>query len=347
MSTDTAPPASARSKRPFVVGGLVLLVLVVLVAVWFAGRAWADGKAEDYAKEFSAWQDEQGAALVSSTSKVPADTYVVGKEDVTTAKSLAKQTKGCAAVEKVAKDAKSAVSEVPTVSAGAAGIFSSDLRDAAKTSEKRADVVKAYAKKAATAYEQVHTDCTWNIAFNKRTADEKRSTALYKKSQKYLDKRGPTGPGAQCNFDTCIAYAKPDRIKYAAITRQAYTLDWKNLKKVYANGCADTSYGAAMCKALLRTNDRYRDTRINFSEVVRKATNSVDNPVFDKANAQWRGVEKDNAALLTSTVKKAHPALAKDERLAKFPAYSDRFLLLADRALVKALAADRAKVADL
>ncbi|RYJ05880.1 MAG: hypothetical protein EON52_09270 [Actinomycetales bacterium] len=233
------------------------------------------------------------------------------------------------------------------MSAGPLGLLSSKLRDAAETSDERSDAVKAYAKKAAAAYDQIHTDCVWNIAFNKRTTDEKRSTALYKKAAKYLDKRGPTGPGARCNFDTCIAYAKSDRVKYAAITRQAYTLDWRNSRKVYKNGCNETSYGKAMCSALLRVTDRYRDTRINFSEVVRKATNSVDNPVFDRANAQWRGVQKDNTALLQSTFKKAHPDLAKSKKLAQDPGYSDRFLLVAARALVADLAAGRAKLADL
>ncbi|RYJ04273.1 MAG: hypothetical protein EON52_16645, partial [Actinomycetales bacterium] len=301
MSTDTAPPASTRSKRPFLIGGLVLLVLV-LVGVWFAGRAWADGRADDYTKDFAAWEKEQGAALLSSTTKVPDGTYIIGK-DVTTTKAIASQQKGCAAAEKTAADARDAESDVPTVSAGPFGLLSSTLRDAADTSEERSDAVKAYAKRAAEVYEQIHTDCVWNIAFNKRTADEKRSTALYKKAAKYLDKRGPTGPGAQCNLDTCIAYDKSDRVKYAAITRQAYTLDWRNAQKIYKNGCNETSYGKAMCSAFLRATDRFRDTRINFSEVVRTATNSVDNPVFDRANAQWDGVQKDNAALLTSTVK--------------------------------------------
>lgn len=351
MSTDaTTPmpaptPDPAPSRRRLVWVLLILAVLLVLVAGWFGGRAWGDGKADDYASELAAWQKKDGAALVADTSKIPSGTYIL--KNMHTKKALATQRKGCAAVADVAKRARTAADSVPTISAGPAGITSSKLSAAADESSRREKAVAAYAKKAAAAYEQIHVDCLWNLRVNSPTKDSKKATALYKKAATYLDPQGPMIGGTCSNKDGCISNVKAKRLKYADAREQAYRLDQKQWDKTYGAPCAKTSYGKVMCDTFRTSNQRFADVRLEQARVVRSISSSIDSKEIDDINEKWDRVQKLNLMSSQKMLKNQRPAAARDSELGKYPAFTDRFLLLEARRLIADLAKERSAVEKL
>jgi hypothetical protein len=344
MSTDNTAPTASR-HTPVVIVSILVVLLLLVVAALFGGRSWGDGRAEDYASDFAAWQEKDGATLVADTSKVPSGTYLL--EDMHTTKAVATQRRGCAEVEAVAKRARTSADDLPTVSAGPVGLVSSKVGDAADDSTRREKAVAAYARKAAAAYEQIHVDCSWNLVVNTPTQSSKKSAALYKKAAKYLDPEGPMIGGTCNNKDGCISNVKAKRIKYADIREQAYRLDQKQWDRMYAAGCAKTSYGKKMCDSFRTGNTRYADVRLEQAEVVRSISSSIDSKEIVDVNAKWAEVQRLNLLSSQKMLKKEHPEAAEDKRVREYPAFTDRFLLLEARRLVAGLAKDRAAIARL
>lgn len=345
MSTEDAAHTSGPSRRKPILISIVVVLLLVLVAAFFGGRSWGNGKADDYASDFAAWQEKDGAALVADTSKVPSGTYLL--KDMHTTKAIATQRKGCTEVEAVAKRARRAADDLPTVSAGPLKIVSSSLGDAADASTRREKAVAAYVKKAAAAYEQIHRDCTWNITVNAPTTSTKKSAALYKKAARFLDPEGPMAGGTCNNKDGCISNVKAKRLKYADAREEAYRLDQAYWNRIYSGSCAKTSYGKKMCDNFRTGNTRYADVRLEQAKVVRTISSSIDSQEIIDINTKWNDVQKLNLLSSQKLLKKEHPEAAKDKRVRESPAFTDRFLLLEARRLIAGLAKDRAAIAKL
>lgn len=338
MSTDNAAPA--RSRRTTVIVSILVVLLLVLLAAFFGGKTWGDSRADDYAADYASWQKKDGAALLSETSALPADTYLM--KDMHTKQNLAKQRKACAEVEDVAKRARKAGNIVPTVSGGPVGLVSSKLGDAADDSSRREKAVKEYATKAAEAYEQIHLDCTWNLMVNTPTKATKKATALYAKSASYLDPEGPMVGGRCNNKDGCISNVKSKRLKYADAREKAYRLDQRTWTRIYGAPCAKTSYGKKMCSIFRTSTKRYADVRLEQADVVRSISSSIDSQEIIDINAKWDKVQRLNALSAEKALRKLHPAAAKDAKVAKYPLFTDRFLRGEARRLLTGLAKDRA-----
>jgi hypothetical protein len=343
--TDTASqPAPSRRRLIIIVAAAVVVVVALVVGVVAYGSHAASSTASSYDDDYAAWKAKDRQVLLDATAKLPAGTYLL--QETASAKALAKQRKGCAAVAASQKKLTSAAGRLPTVGGSAFGGLSSAYGDAQDRSDRRERVVRAYVKAASGALAQIQRDCQWNIDYN---AAATKRIKLYAKAQTYVLQPGGTEPnGVYCpsgNKRTCISSITKKKNAYADASRAAVKhYQATSLKLLASQECAATSLGSASCKAMATSYGDAARVRLATFKYVRTTRSASNNDRIGKEFDKISQAETRAERAVSKVVLAAKPELKKNKTAAKYPSWSDHTFLVLDKLLLRGLDAERAAV---
>ena len=343
--SDAAAPESKSHRRLFIVLTAIALVVISLVAGLFLYASSAAGsKVSDYDKDYAAWKAKEKPVLLAGTAKLPTGTYLT--KNVRTAKGLATQKKGCDAVAASREDLRAAAESLPAM--GTSGVFckvSSDYRDAGDTSDRRAKVVRAYAKAASATLRQLERDCRWNIAYNTSTI---KPAKPYEKSGNYVMQAGDREPGGiSCPGPrTCISSIKKKQVTYAKLRLEYVALARSGSLSLYGKKCEATSYGSA-CQVIEKSFDNFLTTSHHAYEYIRTTKSTTNNPRIGKEFDKIDKARDQYDPQIRKAVLALDPALRKDKDVRKYPTWTDHFFARMGKLLLADLKDERAMIEKL
>lgn len=346
MTTDAFSPESlARSRRVLriLLWAGVVAVVVTIAGLWLAGRSWSHGLLDDYDRAAREWDAGFGSSIVQGTAEVPESAFVTSK--VTSFEAEATQRRGCGEVEGILRNLRQGSEQVPTVDAGVAGWFSSDLRAADRSSHERRAAVRAYAAKAIDVFEQVHVDCEWNADLNAPSAAQARINRLFAQAKKYIEPQGTVSGPYQCfAAEGCVSASKDRRVKQASLQRQALLLQRKEVLKSYGASCRKTSYGPEVCRELAAAARGTIDAGLRAARLL-GSLDRPDDPRINQTGPDLAKAARASKARARAVIKKGHPEAWRVKEIRKRYDVSSVVLRFETRRLVATLQKDRKALA--
>ena len=312
-----------RITRKYGILAIVLVIIIVIIALvtWFGVNA-ANREAKSYETAFDSWNGQTKADLIKTTSTLPKNLYVF--DDQSSKKNLATQKKGCDQIEQTLGKVTDAAKKAPKLKASMFGGLSGSYGDAKKHATTRSKTVQAYLDAAEKTYQQVLTDCRWNIKVNTAAVESQK---LYdeadKLDQNYHEQQG----GSICNNKGgCLPENDGQRKKYLSTFRRATesAID-KILPQLAPDQCGRTSLSVS-CQKL---HDGYKavfNADIHYVDVTSKLTSAIHN---SKIDAALKVYDKADAALskaMLAAFKKQYPDFTVSKELKKDAETSDRWL---------------------
>ena len=321
------------SRKVLLIGGGLVAVLVIVLGVWLGVDA-AGKEAERYEKAFATWSKGTKPELIKASSSLPQGTYVF--DDQTSKKNLAIQKKGCDKVEQTLGKITDATKNAPELKESPFGGLSAVHGDTKKQADKQSETIQTYLGTAKKAYQQVLTDCRWNIATN--TAAVKSQELYAALDKKYDQNYGERQDGSHCNNQSgCIPENDAKRKKYLDVFRRAQqaAVD-KILPRLLPERCGQTSFGKD-CQKLHDGYEAVFEANLYYVKVASKLTTVINSQPITKAIKVY---DKADAALdktMLSAFKKQYPEFAQTKRLKDSPGQSDSWLDAVARGRISAL----------
>lgn len=347
--TDAASPEPTSRRRLLIILAVIAIVVIALFAGLFLYASSAAGsKASDYDDDYAAWKAKEKPVLLAATAKLPTGTYL-STDDVTSAKALATQKKGCDAVAASRKKVEAAADSLPTVGGnGLLGKVSSDYKDAGDISDRRGTTVQAYVKAASKTLAQVEQDCRWNIAYNAAASQPHK---LWEKSRKYALKPGDREPGgilcAPVHKTACVSSIAEKKNTYADLRIKATKLYLaRNSKFFSTKACGATSYGAA-CGVMRNVFVGNNKLELKNYHYIRTMKSSVNNAKLRANNKALDKYYERNEPKIRKAVLALDPALKKDKKARESPSWTDYVLARFDKVMLADLKDERVALAKL
>jgi len=331
MTGEQAPQAQRRSKRAWVVGVLVLLVVALAAVGW---SAWIT---HSYEGDFDRWVKNDKPQLMTTSSFSPI-TAVDYPGEVHTEDRQAQEA-GCAAIVPTRKKRDAAAAALPDIADWPLlPRLNPAYGRALDRDERRHRLVGSYRAEADKVLAAMQRDCAFDTKY---LAAMQQYNDLIADADKLLDPKGPQGGGWVCDFkEGCIPLDSKKEKSYERLMSKATRHEQSKLLSLYqAESCEHTSYGAACAKiadeyeAALKVDQAYNRLIVpgSFTEV---------NAAVKRADKAWKRFDRQSAKILESQ----HPELRSITNFTDYPSDADAFFAGLAQVKVRELLSRRATV---
>ena len=312
MTVDEAPEVARRSKKWWILG--VIIVLLVPLAA-FGWSAWIT---HSYVSDFERWEKNEKPKLMSNASLMPLTAVDYPGEVYT--EDLQAQEEGCARLGETRKALKGAATALPDVADWPLlPLMNPDYKRALDSNDRRHRLVKTYRAEADKVLASMQPDCAFD---GKWMAAIKRYNDLIDDADKLLDPKGPHSDGTICEEKEGCLPSDPSRLlKYSRLKNKAHSHERSEMLSLYqAASCERTSYATACAKIA----DAYRDylkADKAYNRLIIPGSYDQINAAVDRSDRAWKKFERRTAKILESQ----HPGLSSISDFTDYPSDADAF----------------------
>ena len=333
MTDEQAPPAKRRSKKAWVAGLLMLLVVALTAGGWSAWLTHA------YEGDFDRWVEDEKPQLMSSASLSPI--YALDYPGEPTTEARQAQEEGCADVGPSRERLEEAAAALPDIADWPLlPRLNPAYGRAQDRDERRHDLVASYRAEADKVLAAMQRDCTFNTKY---LAAIQRYNDLVDDADKLLDPKGPQGGGWVCDFkEGCIPLNAERQKSYERLMIKATRHEQSEMLSLYQDAsCERTSFGPACAKiadeyeAALKVDQAYNRLIVGggYTEV---------NAAVERAERAWKLFERRSEKILEAQ----HPDLHTISNFADDPTDADAFFAGLAQLKVRDLFSKRAAIDD-
>ncbi len=331
MTGEQAEPAKRRSKRTWVVGLVVALVVALTAFGW---SAWIT---HSYQRDFQQWVKHEKPQLMSTTPLSPMTAMDYPGEVHTDGRQA--QEEGCAKVGPTRKKIDKAAAALPEIADWPLlPLLNPAYGHAQDRAERRHHLVGSYRAEADKVLAATQRDCTFD---SKYLAAMQRYNALVDDADELLDPKGPHPDGSICDDkDGCIP-SDPTKLKsYASRMTKAHRHERSEVMALYeAASCERTSFGSA-CASIADAYKAYLKVDQAYNRLIIPGTYEQVNVAVERNDRAWKTFEKRSAKILESK----HPGLRSVTNFTDEPTDADAFFAGVAQSRLRHLLSSRSTV---
>jgi hypothetical protein len=313
MTVDEAPEVRRRSKKWWILG-VIILLLVPLAA--FGWSAWIT---HSYVQDFERWEKNEKPQLASNASLMPITAMdypgEVVKED------LQAQEAGCKEVGETRKTLNRAATALPEIADWPLlPLMNPDYKHALDNDERRHRQAETYRAEADKVLAAMQRDCAFDTKY---LAAIQRYNDLIDDADKLLDPKGPTGGGAYiCEYkEGCIPVDPSRLMRYSRLMNKAHHHERSEVLSLYqSESCERTSYANA-CETIADAYRAYLKVDRAYIRLIVLGSYSETNAAVERSDRAWKKFERRAEKILESQ----HPGLGSVSTFTYDPTSADAF----------------------